>query len=125
MSQENLNQAYRAADAFSRHDLDAFLAICDPDIELVSRHLALDGSGHLRGHDAVRRWWETLINVYPDFTTEIEEVRDLGDVTVARQRFRGQGSQSYALIEQLQWFVTHWRDGKAIWSRTFQNEAEA
>jgi ketosteroid isomerase-like protein len=119
------DRQYRAADAFSRRDLDAFLAICDPDIELVSRHLALDGSAHLRGHDAVRRWWETLINVYPDFTTEVEEVRDLGDVTVARQRFRGHVSQSDVLIEQRQWFVTQWRDGKAIWSRTFQNEAEA
>ena len=36
MSQENVKQQYRAADAFSRHDLDAFLAICDPEIELVS-----------------------------------------------------------------------------------------
>jgi ketosteroid isomerase-like protein len=88
MSQENVEQQYRAADAFSRHDLDAFLAICDPDVELVSRHLQLDGSGHLRGHAAVRRWWETLLSVYPDFTSEIDEVQDLGDVTVARQRFR-------------------------------------
>src|SRR5215218_1114987 len=50
MSKENVEQQYRAADAFSRRDLAAFLAICDPDIELVSRHLELDGSGHLRGH---------------------------------------------------------------------------
>ena len=125
MSQENVEQQYRAADAFSRRDLDAFLAICDSDIELVSRHLELDGSGHLRGHAAVRRWWETLLSVYPDFTSEIEEVRDLGDVTVARQRFRGQGIQSDAPIEQMQWFVTQWRNGKAIWWRTFQSEAEA
>ena len=125
MTQENVEQQYRAADAFSRRDLAAFLAICDPEIELVSRHLELDGSGHLRGHAAVRRWWETLLSVYPDFTSEIEEVRDLGDVTVARQRFRGQGIQSDALIEQMQWFVTQWRNGKAIWWRTFQSEAEA
>jgi ketosteroid isomerase-like protein len=59
MSQENVAQQHRAADAFSRRDLDAFLAVCHPEIELVSRHLALDGSAHLRGHAAVRRWWET------------------------------------------------------------------
>ena len=106
MSQENVEQQYRAADAFSRRDLDAFLAICDPDIVLVSRHLELEGSGHLRGHAAVRRWWETLLSVYPDFTSEIEEVRDLGDVTVARQRFRGQGIQSDAPSSRCQWFVT-------------------
>ena len=125
MSQENVEQQYRAADAFSRRDLDAFLAICDPDIELVSRHLGLDGSGHLRGHAAVRRWWETLLSVYPDFTSEIEEVRDLGDVTIARQAFRGRGVESGAEMEQKQWQVTRWRDNKAYWWQSFPSEAEA
>ena len=125
MSQGNVEQQHRAADAFSSHDLDAFLAICDPDIELVSRHLQLDGSGHLRGHAAVRRWWETLLGVYPDFTSEIEEVHDLGDVTVARHHFRGRGIHSDAPMEQMQWFVTQWRSEKAIWWRVVLTQAEA
>jgi ketosteroid isomerase-like protein len=122
--QQNVDQQHRAADAFSRHDLDAFLAICHPDIELVSRHLELEGSGHLRGHAAVRRWWESLQSIYPDFTSEIEEVRELGDVTVARHHFRAQGIGSDAPIEQMQWFVTQWRAGKAIWWRVLTNEAD-
>ena len=125
MSQENVEQQYRAADAFSRRDLDAFLEICDPEIELVSRHLELDGGGHLRGHVAVRRWWETLLTVYPDFTSEIEEVRDLGDVTVARQAFRGQGNESGAQMKQTQWQVTRWRDNKAFWWKSCPTEDEA
>jgi ketosteroid isomerase-like protein len=125
MSQENVEQHHKAADAFSRRDLDAMLVICDPDIVLVSRHLELEGSGHLRGHAAVRRWWETLLSVYPDFTSEIEEVRDLGDVTVARQRFRGQGMRRGAEMEQSQWQVTRWRDRKAVWWQSFPTEAEA
>jgi len=125
MSQENVEQQYRAADAFSRRDLDGFLAICHPEIELVSRHLALSGSDHLRGHAAVRRWWESLLSVYPNFTSEVEEVRDLGDVTVARQHFRGQAIGSGAPMEQTAWPVTEWRDGKAIWWRSCSTEAEA
>jgi hypothetical protein len=31
MSQENVELALRADDAFKRGDLDAFLALCDPD----------------------------------------------------------------------------------------------
>jgi ketosteroid isomerase-like protein len=125
MSQENVEQQYRAADAFSRHDLEAFLAICDPDVKLVSRHLQLDGSGHLRGHAAVRRWWETLRSVYPNFTSEIDEVQDLGDVTVARQHFRGEGVASGAQMEQRQWIVTKWRHNRVVWSRSCPTEAEA
>ena len=121
----NVEQQYRAAEAFSRHDLDAFLAICDPDIKLVSRHLELDGSGHLRGHDAVRRWWETLLSVYPNFTSEVEQVRELGDVTIARHYFRGEGMGSGAQLEQWHWQVTRWRDHKAVWWQSVPTEAEA
>ena len=43
MSQQNVEQQYGAADV-SRPDRDAFLVICDPDIEVVSRHLKLEGA---------------------------------------------------------------------------------
>jgi ketosteroid isomerase-like protein len=125
LSQENVEQQYLAADAFSRHDLDAFLAICDPDIELVSRHLQLEGSGHLRGHAAVRRWWELLQTVYPDFTSEIEKVQDLGDVTIAQQHFRGEGTTSGVQMDQRQWIVTKWRRNRVVWSRSCPTEAKA
>ena len=125
LAQENVEQQYRAADAFSRRDLDAFLAICDPDIELISRHLALDGSGHLRGHAAVRVWWDSLVGVYPDFTSEIEEVRDCGDMTVGRQQFRARSSGSGTQMEQTAWHVAKWRDNLAVWWRSFSTEAEA
>jgi SnoaL-like domain len=92
---------------------------------LVSRHLQLDGSGHFRGHAAVRRWWETLRSVYPNFTSEIDEVQDLGDVTVARQHFRGEGISSGAQMEQRQGIVTKWRHNKVVWSRSCPAEAEA
>jgi ketosteroid isomerase-like protein len=125
MSQANVEQHRRAADAFSRRDLDAFLAICDSEIQLVSRHLELEGSGHLRGHAAVRRWWESLRSIYPDFTSTVEEIRDLGDVTVARHSFRGQATHSDDPLEQTQWFVTQWRDEKAVWWRALFTEADA
>ena len=125
LSQANVVQQYRAADAFSRRDLDAFLAICDPDIEVISRHLALDGSGHLRGHAAVRLWWDSLVGVYPNFTSEIEDVRECGDLTVGRQLFRGQSNGSGTQMEQVAWQVTKWRDNKAVWWRSFSTEAEA
>ena len=125
MSQENVELAYRASHAFNRRDLDALLALCDPDLEFHSRLVAVEGGGPQRGHDGIRTWWENVHAAWRDFSSEIEEVRDLGDVTVARQRFRAQGIQSDAPIEQMQWLVTQWRDGKAIWWRTFQSEAEA
>jgi ketosteroid isomerase-like protein len=122
---ENVEQQHRAAKAFSRRDLDGFLEVCDPEIELVSRHLELDGSGHLRGHAAVRRWWETLLAVYPDFTSEVKEIHDYGEVTIARHDFRGDMEGSQSSMEQVQWQVTRWRDGKAVWWQSLPSKEEA
>ena len=125
MSQENVEQARRIAAAINRHDLDGVLALTDPEVEFIPRLLEVDGGGSYRGHDGVRSWWENLFGVWPDFKSEVEEVRDLGDVTVARVRMSGQGIAGEAATAQTSWVVTEWRGGKTIWMRNFQNEGEA
>jgi ketosteroid isomerase-like protein len=125
MSQENVELYYRVTAAINRCDLDAVLTLSDPDIEFIPRILEVDGGGSYRGHDGVRSWWDNLVGVFPDFRSEVEEVRDLGDVTVARVRLCGQGMGSDAPTEQKSWVVYEWRDKKTIWWGTFRSEAEA
>jgi ketosteroid isomerase-like protein len=125
MSQENVELLYRAQAAFNRRDIDAALALYDPDVEFIPRTLELEGGDPYRGHDGVRSWLENLFGVFPDFSTEIDEVRDLGDVTVARVRLRGQGTESDVPMEQASWLVTEWRHKKCVRWRTFRSEAEA
>jgi ketosteroid isomerase-like protein len=125
MSQENVVLFHRAHDAFNRRDIDAFLALTDPDVEFTPLLLKMEGGEAYRGHDGVRSWWQNLFGVYPDFSTEIEEIRDLGDVTVARLRVRGHGVESDAPMEQETWQVGEWRDNKVIRWDTFLSEAEA
>jgi ketosteroid isomerase-like protein len=125
MSEENVERFQRATAAINQHDIDALLALTDPDVELIPRLAEVDGGGPYRGHDGLRSWWENLFGVWPDFKSEVVEVRDLGAVTVARVRMSGQGIASEAATDQTSWVVTEWRDGKAIWWRVFQSEAEA
>jgi hypothetical protein len=73
----------------------------------------------------IRSGWENLLAALPDFGGEIDEVRDLGDVTVARARLRGHGAESGVPVEQTAWQVVEWRDKKAIWWGFFRSEAEA
>ena len=95
-------------------------------MEFISRHLGLEGGGGTHhGLDGVRSWWESLLDVFPDFSTELEEVRDLGDVTVTRHQLHGHGIGSDVPMEQTNWDVTEWRDKKAIWWRACRTEAEA
>jgi ketosteroid isomerase-like protein len=125
MSQENVELLNRAYDALNRRDIDAMLALSDPDLEFTPLLLELEGGGPYRGHDGVRRWWEDLLGVFPDYSIEMDEVRDLGNVTVARVRGRGHGVESDVFTEQTFWQVTEWRHMKAVWWHNFLSEAEA
>jgi len=125
MSRENVDLAYRMVDAFNLRDIDSFLALCDPDIEYFSHLVELEGGAPYCGHDGIRSWWESLLAFSSDFRAEIEEVRDLGEITVARQRAHGHGMGSNVPLEQTQWGVAEWRHGKAVWGGVFLSEAEA
>ena len=125
MSQENVEAVRRAVEALNRRDLDAFLATMDPEVEFYSRIVELEGGGPYRGHAGVRRWWDDLFAITGDISTEIEEIRDLGDVTVTRVRQRAHGLDSGAPMDQMQWFVTRWRNERTTWARVFVSQAEA
>ena len=123
MSQENVELVHRGADAFNRRDLDAYLALIDDDVELVPRAASMEGSYH--GHGGVRRFWENLLDAFPDFTVEVVEVRDLGDLTVAAVRGRGHGMSSDVAVDETVWHVARWRRGKVVWWCNRDTWAEA
>ena len=123
MSQENVDLARRSIDAFNSRDLDALLALLDDNVEGAPPLASMEGNYH--GHAGIRRWWESLFEGLPDFTIEVVEVRDIGDLTLAVLRNRAHGAASGTLIEQRLWLVGEWRKGKVIWWHTFRSEAEA
>jgi len=122
MSQENVELTYRVHDAFNRRDLLGFLALMDDEVEAHARLAAVGGGYH--GHEGVRAWWEDAIRVI-DLQTRVEEVRDLGEVTVVRVRAFGEGADSSATFEQTVWQALRWRDGKITGWQTLRTEAEA
>ena len=55
----------------------------------------------------------------PDFTTELIEVRDLGDdLVLAVVRNRGGGAESAVPFEDTTWLPARWRQGKCVWWAT-------
>jgi ketosteroid isomerase-like protein len=123
MSQENVELARRAFDAFNRRDLDAFLALMDDRVEAGSRQVAIEGGYH--GHQGLRRWWTDLFAAFPRYTADVEELRDLGDVMLVRIRGAAQSAHGDTLMLDRFWQVARWRDGKCIWWRNCSTEAEA
>jgi len=123
MSEDNVKLGYRAADAFNRRDLGAFLALQDDDVQGVP--LAVDMEGGYRGHDGIRRWWGDLFDAFPDLTIEVVEVRDHGDLTISAVRMRGHGAGGAAPVDMTIWRVARWRRQKCIWWGTFRTESDA
>jgi ketosteroid isomerase-like protein len=123
MSQENVELAQQAFDAFNRRDMGAFLALMDADVEAVSRLVAMEGGYH--GHDGIRHWWQNLLDAFPDYTLETVEARELGNLTLATLRSRGHGADSDTPFVDTVWVVVHWRDKKAVRWRVCTSESEA
>ena len=82
MSQENVDRALELIEAFNRRDLDAFMALTHVQIDVESGLVAMEGGDH--GHKGLRRGWESFLGAFGNYALEVEELRDLGDVTLAR-----------------------------------------
>jgi hypothetical protein len=111
MSQENVDRALELLDAFNRRDLDAFVALADDGIEVESRLVAMEGGYH--GHEGLRTWWGDFLGAFPDYNLELEELRDLGDVTLGHMRGWGHGAGSATPLVDPFWIPMRWRNGKS------------
>jgi ketosteroid isomerase-like protein len=121
MSQDNVELMREWNEAFNRRDLDAWLALMDPNIEITSSFMG----GELHGHEGACEWLLELEGTIPDLRVEIREIQDLGDVLLVGVSMRGRGIGSDAPFEQSPWVATEWRDRKCVRSRGFSTKAEA
>ena len=123
MSQENVELAHRSVDAINRRDLDAYLALMDVDIAAISRLAAIEGT--FQGHDGIRRWWQTLFDIWPDFTAQVVELHPFGDLTLGTALLRGHGAGSDIPWDWTVYAISRWRHGRCVWWGNFATQAEA
>jgi ketosteroid isomerase-like protein len=123
MSQENVELLRRIFDAYTRRDLDAVLALYDLDVEIAPVMGPAFTTYH--GHDGTRTFWNDVFSAFPDFSAEVLEARDLGDLVLGTVCIRGHGAGSDVPAEQTVWYVSEWRDGKLLWYRAYESESEA
>ena len=124
MSEDNVDLARRAYEAFNRGDVETVLTLVDENVEIASR-LAPLGEGSYHGHEGVRRWFQNLWDTFPDWRSELVELRDAGDITVGTVRIRGHGRESGAPLDQTIWQVMQWRNGECVRLTPYDSEAEA
>jgi ketosteroid isomerase-like protein len=123
MSQENVEVAKQALEAFRQDDIDRFLSYIHPEVEWYARLSELEGTHH--GHDAVRRWWAGLFEVFPDWSPTIREVRDLDDFVLFHVDVAASGAGSGLGVDEDFWQVAEIQGGRIVWYRVCPTEQEA
>ena len=101
------------ADAITRGDLDAAVALCDPEIEFLSV-LAVDGRAYV-GHDGIRQYFEDVSSAREEWRVEVHRVAPGVDGRVAIEmtmHVRGLGSG--AALSEFAGHVWTVRNGKLL-----------
>lgn len=95
MSQENVDTARRAVDAWNRGDIDSYLELLHPECEWFSDVIGrMEGAETVyRGREEIRRFWDEWHAVW-GLTIEVSEYRDLGDTVLTLGRLRARGKAS-------------------------------
>jgi ketosteroid isomerase-like protein len=126
MSLENMELVERAYDAYQRGDVDALVALHDPECEIHSIIGGVEGGVGYRGHEGVRRYWNDIVEAFEDWRPEAKEVQDHGDKLIVRIRVWGRGRDSGVSFDGDElWQALRTRNGLAFWWATYRTEAEA
>jgi len=123
--EKNVELHRRSAEAFNTRDVDAFIAFCDPQIELHST-VTVPGGAVYRGHDGVRRWHRDLEDAWGDeLRVEPEAYFDLGEHTITFHVLHGRGRQSGADVAMPAAHLCRWRDALIVYFKGYAQQEDA
>jgi ketosteroid isomerase-like protein len=92
MSQENVELARQAYEAWNRGDLEWQLDHITPDYEFETAQLFPDTQAVYRGREGLRQFWNTFREPWETLLIEIERLEPIGDDRVlALLLFHGRG----------------------------------
>jgi ketosteroid isomerase-like protein len=125
VSEKNVELHRRLIEAYNARDTEAFIALCDPEIEVHSV-FAVPGGGVYHGHDGVRRWHRDLEEAWgDDFRVEPDAFFDLGEDTLAFNLLHGHGRQSGVDVEMPNAQVARGRDGLVVYLKVYIHREDA
>jgi ketosteroid isomerase-like protein len=125
MSRENVELHRRSAEAFNAREVESYIALCDPQIELHST-VTVPGGAVYHGHDGVRTWHRDLEDGWGDeLRIEPKAYFDLGDHTISFHVLHGRGRQSGADVAMPAAHVCRWRDGLMVYFKGYAREQDA
>lgn len=125
MTTGNEARVRKALEAMRQGDLDAIVALSEPDVEFVNPATALE-PGTRYGRDGLRIGLGGMLEAFEDMRFEAERIVDLGDRVLATGTFSGRGRGSgYQFDPQPFCFLVTLRGEKMIRFEWFAEPEEA
>jgi ketosteroid isomerase-like protein len=123
--EQNVELHRRAIEAYNARDTEAFVALCDPQIEVHSVFAAPGGAVY-HGHDGVRQWHRDLEEAWgDDFRVEPEAFFDLGEDALVFSVLHGHGRQSGVEVAMPNAQVARMRDGLIVYMKVYIHREDA
>jgi ketosteroid isomerase-like protein len=127
LSAENVEMVRRSMEAFSRGDLDAFLAAVDPDTEWRTAADEPNPQTY-RGHDGMRRFAAEISEAWDgrfDDVMEFDDFIDLEDWLVVPWTARLRGRSSGVEVEVNETYAVRVEGGRIVRIDEFRTKQEA
>jgi ketosteroid isomerase-like protein len=125
MSQESVEIVRQVFETFNDEDIERTLALTHPDFELeVPPDLSAEPDIY-RGHDGMRRYWESFRDAMEEIRFQPERFWDAGDVVVVAMHGSARGRRTAIPVELRTagtWAIC---DGKVIRVRAYASLSEA
>jgi ketosteroid isomerase-like protein len=101
-------------EAWNQDDLDAWLELLHPDIELRTSGIFPGFDPVYRGHNGLARYWRQQREAWEVFQLDIEAIEERGDRFALSVRFRAKGVGSGAELDMRFGHAIRMRDGLAV-----------
>jgi len=125
MSQQDIDTLRQLMEAFSGRDMERILSLTDPEFEaVVPAQLSAEPDTY-RGHEGIRRYFESFYEVMDEIEFEAERFWDAGDAVVVAVNMRAKGKRT--AIPVVQSFTQLWRmrGARALHVQTYVSREEA
>ncbi len=125
MSAENVEIVRAGFEAFNSGGIARILAFAHPDFEaIVPPELSAEPDTY-RGHDGIRRYFESFQDAMDEIRFEPEQFWEVGSSVVADVRISAKGRQTAIPVVQRIAQVWRIRDGRALSVHSYVSLAEA
>ena len=114
MTSSNLEIVERGFEAFNAEGIDGILPFIHRDFEATTPPELASEPDTYRGHDGMRRWFDSFYEVMDEIRWDARDFREVGDRIVVEFTLRARGKTTGLAFGQEAVMVWELQDGKAI-----------